>query len=234
MEHELNEMLTEYFAGRVVRKDLTNQVKEGANVPTYVLEYLLGMYCATDDEDSVRDGMERVKNILTENFVRPDEAEKIKAKIREVGTYTVIDKIEARLDPEHDNYKCVFSNLNLKNVVIDDNYVRKYEKLLVGGIWCILRLTYNRLEDRYDDDDRNPIGFEVGIPKKRNGKKDKISPFEIEELTPIQMPNMDIQELFDGREHFSKEDPSQITLAPWERFCFAMLDLSKRWGLDCT
>ncbi len=206
MEHELNEMLTEYFAGRVVRKDLTNQVKEGANVPTYVLEYLLGMYCATDDEDSVRDGMERVKNILAENFVRPDEAEKIKAKIREVGTYTVIDKIEARLDPEHDNYKCVFSNLNLKNVVIDDNYVRKYEKLLVGGIWCILRLTYNRLEDRYDDDDRNPIGFEVGIPKKRNGKKDKISPFEIEELTPIQMPNMDIQELFDGREHFSKDE----------------------------
>ncbi len=205
MEDGLNELLCEHFAGKVVRKDLTKRVKEGANVPTYVLEYLLGMYCATDDEDSVRDGLERVKSILAENFMRPDEAEKIKAKVREVGTYTVIDKLEARLDPEHDNYKCVFSNLNLKHVMIDDNYVKKYEKLLVGGIWCILRLTYNRLEDRYDDD-RNTIGFGADITRKKNGKKDNISPFEIEELTPIQMPNMDMQELFDQRAHFSKDE----------------------------
>ena len=160
MKDGINEMLCQHFAGKVVRKDLTNQVKEGANVPTYVLEYLLGMYCATDDEDSVRDGMERVKNILAENFVRPDEAEKIKAKIREAGTYTVIDKVEARLDPDHDNYKCVFSNLNIKNVIVDDSYIKKYEKLLVGGIWCILRLTYNRLEER-DDATYNPIGFNM-------------------------------------------------------------------------
>lgn len=206
MEQGLNEMLSEYFAGKVVRKDLTVRVKEGANVPTYVLEYLLGMYCATDNEDSIRDGMERVKSILAENFVRPDEAEKIKAKIREVGTYTVIDKLEARLDPDHDNYKCVFYNLNLKNVIVDDSYVKKYEKLLVGGIWCILRLTYNRLEDRYYDDDCNPIGLNADALKKKGGKKDKISPFEIEKLTPIQMPNMDMQELFDGREHFSQSE----------------------------
>lgn len=205
MKDGINEMLCQHFAGKVVRKDLTNQVKEGANVPTYVLEYLLGMYCATDDEDSVRDGMERVKNILADNFVRPDEAEKIKAKIREAGTYTVIDKVEARLDPDHDNYKCVFSNLNIKNVIVDDNYIRKYEKLLVGGIWCILRLTYNRLEER-NDAAYNPIGFNVECVPKKNRKKDKISPFEIEELTPIQMPNMDLQELFDGREHFSKDE----------------------------
>ena len=206
MEYGLNEKLREHFAGKVVRKDLTQQVKEGANVPTYVLEYLLGTYCATDDEDSIRDGMERVKSILAENFVRPDEAEKIKAKIREIGTYTVIDKLEARLDPEHDNYKCIFSNLNIKNVIVDDIYIRKYEKLLVGGIWCILRLAYNRLEDRYEDDDRNPFGIGAESPRKKNGKKDKISPFEIEELTPIQMPNMDMQELFDGRERFSKNE----------------------------
>ncbi len=206
MEHELNELLCEHFAGKVVRKDLTKRVKEGANVPTYVLEYLLGMYCATDDEDSVRDGLERVKGILAENFVRPDEAEKIKAKIREVGTYTVIDKLEAKLDPEHDNYKCMFSNLNIKDVIISDNYVKKYEKLLVGGIWCILRLTYNRLEERYDDNDRNPIGFNADVPGKKRGKKDKISPFEIEELTPIQMPNMDMQELFDQHRAFSKDE----------------------------
>lgn len=205
MKDGINEMLCEHFAGKVVRKDLTNQVKEGANVPTYVLEYLLGMYCATDDEDSIRDGMERVKNILADNFVRPDEAEKIKAKIREAGTYTVIDKVEARLDPDHDNYKCVFSNLNIKNVIVDDSYIRKYEKLLVGGIWCILRLTYNRLEER-NDAAYNPIGFNVERVPKKNRKKNKISPFEIEELTPIQMPNMDLQELFDGREHFSKDE----------------------------
>lgn len=205
MKDGINEMLCQHFAGKVVRKDLTNQVKEGANVPTYVLEYLLGMYCATDDEDSVRDGMERVKNILAENFVRPDEAEKIKAKIREAGTYTVIDKVEARLDPDHDNYKCVFSNLNIKNVIVDDSYIKKYEKLLVGGIWCILRLTYNRLEER-NDATYNPIGFNVERVPKKSRKKDKISPFEIEELTPIQMPNMDLQELFDGRDYFSKDE----------------------------
>lgn len=205
MKDGINGMLCQHFAGKVVRKDLTNQVKEGANVPTYVLEYLLGMYCATDDEDSVRDGMERVKNILAENFVRPDEAEKIKAKIREAGTYTVIDKVEARLDPDHDNYKCVFSNLNIKNVIVDDSYIKKYEKLLVGGIWCILRLTYNRLEER-DDATYHPIGFNVEHVPKKSRKKDKISPFEIEELTPIQMPNMDLQELFDGRDYFSKDE----------------------------
>ena len=90
---DLNNKLNEHFAGRVVRKDLTKKIKEGANVPIYVLEYLLGMYCATDDEESINEGVERVKKILAENFVRPDEAEKVKSKIRELGKYTVIDKI---------------------------------------------------------------------------------------------------------------------------------------------
>ena len=194
---QLNEKLHTHFAGKVVRKDLTKKIKEGANVPIFVLEYLLGMYCATDNEDSIQDGIERVKGILADNFVRPDEAEKIKAKIREIGTYTVIDKVEAKLDPEHDNYKCVFSNLNIKNIVVDDNYIRQYEKLLSGGIWCILRMNYNRLEDRYPDDDNSTH---------TKDKKDKISPFEIDELTPIQMPGMDMQELFDKRASFTREE----------------------------
>jgi ATP-dependent Lon protease len=196
MTSGLSALLCEHFAGKVVRKDLTKKIKEGANVPTYVLEYLLGMYCATDDEASIAEGIERVKSILAENFVRPDEAEKIKSKIREIGSYTVIDKLEARLDPEHDNYKCVFSNLNIKNVVIADSYVKKFEKLLSGGIWCILRMSYSRLEERYEDEDE---------PKQR-GKKDRISPFEIDELTPIQLPNMDMDELFEGRGHFTKDE----------------------------
>jgi ATP-dependent Lon protease len=210
MTSGLSALLCEHFAGKVVRKDLTKMIKEGANVPTYVLEYLLGMYCATDDEASIAEGIERVKSILAENFVRPDEAEKIKSKIREIGSFTVIDKLEARLDPEHDNYKCVFSNLNIKNVVIADSYVKKFEKLLSGGIWCILRMSYSRLEDRYDDEESAPIGFNANFDKpkggKPKGKKDRISPFEIDELTPIQLPNMDMDELFEGRGHFTKDE----------------------------
>jgi ATP-dependent Lon protease len=107
----LNTTLKEAFAGKIVRKDLTKKIKEGANVPVYVLEYLLGMYCATDEESSIEAGTRRVKNILADNFVRPDEAEKIKSKIREMGSYTVIDKVEVRLEPDSDTYRAVFSNL---------------------------------------------------------------------------------------------------------------------------
>jgi ATP-dependent Lon protease len=199
MEQTLSEKLNEHFAGKVVRKDLTKKIKEGANVPIYVLEYLLGMYCATDNEDSIQEGIVRVKAILADNFVRPDEAEKIKAKLRELGTYTVIDKVEAKLDPEFDNYKCVFSNLNIKNVVVSDSYIKQFEKLLSGGIWCILRMNYNRLENRFEDDDDDDR-------QAKRGKKDKISPFEIEDLTPIQMPGMDMRELFEGRNNFDKNE----------------------------
>jgi ATP-dependent Lon protease len=98
----LNEKLNKYFAGKVVRKDLTKKIKEGANVPVYVLEYLLGMYCATDDEQAIEDGVSSVKRILAENFVRPDEAEKIKSKIKEQGIYTIIDKVTVRLNEKQD------------------------------------------------------------------------------------------------------------------------------------
>lgn len=196
-DFELNKKLNDSFAGKVVRKDLTKKIKEGANVPVYVLEYLLGMYCATDNEESIIEGVERVKSILAENFVRPDEAEKIKSKIREIGTYTVIDKVEAKLDPENDNYKAIFSNLNLKNVLIADAYIKSFEKLLSGGIWCIIKTNYNRLDERFDD-------FDTDAPK--GSKKSKVSPFEIEELTPIQLPNMDMEEFFEGRKDFTKDE----------------------------
>ncbi|NSB15656.1 protease Lon-related BREX system protein BrxL [Clostridium beijerinckii] len=180
---ELSTKLNMHFAGKVVRKDLTQKLKQGANVPIYVLEYLLGMYCATDDDDSINEGVERVKNILADNFVRPDEAEKIKSKIREMTRYTVIDKLTVKLNEKRDVYVAEFSNLGLKDVEIDSRYVKEFEKLLGGGIWCIVKIQYF---------------FDEGV-KNQN-------PFIIEQVTPIQMPNMDMEELIDGRKHFSKEE----------------------------
>lgn len=188
-EEGLNEKLNKYFAGKVVRKDLTKKIKEGANVPVYVLEYLLGMYCATNDEDSINEGVERVKNILSENFVRPDEAEKIKSKIREVGHYTVIDRLSVKLNEKKDIYEAEFSNLGIKGVNIAPHYVKEYEKLLAGGIWCILKMSYF-----YDEEVRD------------------VSPFNIDSITPIQMPNMDMEEIFGGRRFFSKEEWIDVLL----------------------
>ncbi|HII4447204.1 protease Lon-related BREX system protein BrxL [Clostridium perfringens] len=180
---ELSIKLNQSFAGKVVRKDLTQKLKQGANVPTYVLEYLLGMYCATDDEESINEGVERVKNILSDNFVRPDEAEKIKSKIREITRYTVIDKLTVKLNEKRDIYVAEFSNLGLKDIEISSNYVKDFDKLLGGGIWCIVKLEYY-----YDENEKLS------------------TPFIIESVTPIQMPNMDIDELIKGRRDFSKEE----------------------------
>lgn len=180
---ELSIKLNQSFAGKVVRKDLTQKLKQGANVPTYVLEYLLGMYCATDDEESISEGVERVKNILADNFVRPDEAEKIKSKIREMTRYTVIDKLTVKLNEKRDIYVAEFSNLGLKDIEISSKYVKDFDKLLGGGIWCIVKLEYY-----YDENEKLS------------------TPFIIESVTPIQMPNMDIDELIKGRRDFSKEE----------------------------
>lgn len=180
---DLDKKLNDVFAGRVVRKDLTNLIKEGANVPIYVLEYLLGMYAATDDEDSIREGLERVKKILSENFVRPDEAEKIKSRIREYGQYSVIDKVTVALNPKIDTYEAEFSNLGLKGVPISSMYVKEFDKLLVGGIWCMVKIDYF-----YDEEVRNS------------------NPFNVSSLQPIQMPNMDIDEVFEGRKSFTKDE----------------------------
>lgn len=180
---DLDTKLNSVFAGRVVRKDLTKLIKEGANVPVYVLEYLLGMYCATDEEDSINEGVERVKKILSENFVRPDEAEKVKSKIKEIGEYSIIDKVTVSLNYKVDRYEAEFSNLGLKGVPISSSYVKEFDKLLAGGIWCIMRMDYF-----YDEEDRNG------------------NPFRVISLKPIQMPNMDIDEIFDGRRQFTKDE----------------------------
>lgn len=180
---ELSLKLNSSFAGKVVRKDLTQKLKQGANVPTYVLEYLLGMYCATDDEDGINEGVQRVKNILADNFVRPDEAEKIKSKIREMSRYTVIDKLTVKLNEKKDIYTAEFSNLGLNNVEISAKYVKDFEKLLGGGIWCIVKLQYF-----YDETAKDA------------------SPFLIDQVTPIQMPNMDMEEFIEGRKQFDKEE----------------------------
>lgn len=183
MEDFLNDKLNKVFSGRVVRKDLTQKIKEGANVPVYVLEYLLGMYAATDDEDSIEEGVQRVKDILSSNFVRPDEAEKIKSKIRENTVYTVIDKVTVKLNEKKDEYQARFSNLGISGVTISSNFVKQYNKLLSGGIWCILKMEYFFDEEAKD---RNPFGIKT--------------------LTPIQMPNMDLSEIFDGRNEFTKDE----------------------------
>lgn len=177
---DLDQLLNQHFAGRVVRKDLTKLVKEGANVPVYVLEYLLGMYCASDDEEVIRDGLETVKRILAENYVRPDEAEKVKSKIRERGSYKVIDKVTARLNEKRDVYEAQLGNLGVTSE-IGDGIVKENEKLLAGGIWSIITVHYFFEENQ------------------------KASPFIVSELKPIQMPNMDMEELFEGRTHFTED-----------------------------
>ena len=174
-DQELDQLLNEHFTGRVVRKDLTKLIKEGANVPVYVLEYLLGMYCASDDEDIIEQGLYNVKTILAENYVRPDEAEKVKSLVRERGSYKVIDRVMVRLNERKDKYEASFSNLGIRDAEISASIVKEYEKLLVGGIWVIATLNY------YFDEGQSS------------------SPFGVQALKPIQMPNMNMSELFAGR-----------------------------------
>lgn len=198
MDKSLDNLLNERFAGKVVRKDLTKLIKEGANVPVYVLEYLLGMYCASDDPATIESGLINVKLILAENYVRPDEAEKVKSKIRESGSYKVIDKVTVKLNEKRDVYEALLSNLGVKNAEVSDSYVRQFEKLLVGGIWCIITLKYHFEENQ------------------------KGSPFTVTELKPIQMPNMDMQELFEGRRGFTEEQwiDALIRATGMEPTCF--------------
>ena len=179
---ELDIKLNQYYGGKVVRKDLTKSIKEGANVPSYVLEYLLGMYCATDDAEDIEQGVSMVKHVLADNFVRPDEAEKIKSKIRERGRYKIIDKVSAKLNEHTDCYEGIIFNININKVYIDDAYVKKYEKLLCGGIWCIIDMEY-----LYDENAKG-------------------SPFTISSLKPIQMPATDLEEYIEGRMHFTLDE----------------------------
>lgn len=182
--------LRQCFDGKIVRKDLTKKIKEGANVPVYVLEFLLGQYCSSDDPDVIEEGVGSVKRILADNFVRPDEAQKILSMLRQRGSHTVIDKITVALNIKEDRYEAEFSNLGLKNIPVHEDYPTQYDRLLCGGIWCIVQLEYEYVEE-----------------EKKNG-----NPIRIYRLTPIQMPHVDMEELKAGRKAFSRDEWIDVLL----------------------
>lgn len=186
---EIKEKLRDNFDGKIVRKDLTKKIKEGANVPVYVLEFLLGQYCGSDDEEIIQQGVERVKRILADNFVRPDEAQKTLSILRSKGLYTVIDKVSINLNIRSDVYEADFSNLGISCVPISSEYPEKYDRLLCGGIWCIVQLEYE-----YDEEEKY------------------CNPIKIAKLTPIQMPHVDIKDLKEGRKAFNKEEWIDVLL----------------------
>ena len=205
---EINRKLRQVFDGRIVRKDLTKKIKEGANVPVYVLEFLLGQYCSSDDPDVIEAGVNNVKHILAENYVRPDEAQKILSLLRQRGSYTVIDKITVNLNIRYDMYEAEFSNLGLKNIPISEEYPTKYDRLLCGGIWCIVQLDYET-ENEFAPEIFSASGDYIQSKKKR--QKD-MTPISIRKLTPIQMPHVDIDELKQGRKAFTEEEWIKVLL----------------------
>ena len=205
---ELRRKLRSNFDGRIVRKDLTKKIKEGANVPVYVLEFLLGQYCSSDDEAIIEQGVQNVKHILADNFVRPDEAQKILSQLRKNGSHTIIDMVTVHLDIKKDCFFAEFSNLGLSNVPITDDYPEKYGRLLCGGIWCIVQLEYETEGDSdfgLTDINGNPI-----VSKQK--KQKDISPISIHKLTPIQMPHIDIEEVREGRKAFTQEEWMDVML----------------------
>lgn len=196
---ELTSKILENFPGKIVRKDLTTLMKKGANVPTYVLEFLLGQYCSTDDQDIIDAGIKKIKKVLSENYVRPDQSEYIKSKIRENGEYTIIDKISVVLNEREDKYIAHFTNLHIDPFVVSPDLVVHNEKLLLGGIWCILRIAYQKQEENEDED--------LFGEKKKTKKKSKYdSPFNIVSLKPIQMPNLDLNSIIEARKNFTKDE----------------------------
>ena len=182
LENDLNEKLKHYFDGKIVRKDLTKRVKEGANVPVYVLEYLLGKYCS-QDEALIEQGVQNVKNILANNYVRPDEAQKILSKLKELGTYSIIDVVSVNLDYRTDTYLATFSNLGLKNIPINEDFPQRYERLLSGNLWCMINLEY-----AFDEADM------------------RSNTIKIRDLQPIQLPNIDLDDILLNRKNFTKEE----------------------------
>lgn len=204
--------LRQCFDGKIVRKDLTKKIKEGANVPVYVLEFLLGQYCSSDDDTIIEKGVQNVKKILADNFVRPDEAQKILSTLRAKGNYTVIDKVTVSLNIRKDQHEAEFSNLGLSGIPIDDSYPEKFDRLLCGGIWCIIQLEYTS-EAKMEEDAMSGIVDIDGNPvKSSKKKKEVVSPIQIVKLTPIQMPHVDINQLKDGRKEFTKEEWMDVML----------------------
>lgn len=204
----IKEKLRQNFDGKIVRKDLTKKIKEGANVPVYVLEFLLGQYCSSDDEAIIEKGVQNVKHILADNFVRPDEAQKILSQLRKKGSHTVIDMITVNLDIKKNCFFASFSNLGLDKVPIADEYPEKYDRLLCGGIWCIIQLDYE-----VEGDNNFGLVDLGGEPLQSSQKKQKdLTPISIRKLTPIQMPHIDIDELKRGRKAFTKDEWLDILL----------------------
>lgn len=179
---ELDKKLNEVYDGLVVRKDLVRELKGSAVVPSYVLEYLLGQYCATDDPAAIKKGVETVKGILNENYVHRNEANKVKAEISQKGFKRIIDKVEVFFNDSKNTYEATFSNLDLKKVRIDTNTVNDNEKLLVGGIWCIVNLKYMVMEER------------------------DVSPWYVDSLKPIQLANVEFEEYKENRKNFSTSE----------------------------
>ncbi|HOZ14244.1 MAG TPA: BREX system Lon protease-like protein BrxL [Tenuifilaceae bacterium] len=180
--NELDKKINEHFAGKVVRKDLTKLVKGNAIVPTYVLEYLLGQYCATDDEATINQGVETVKNVIAKHFVHRDEAQLIKSTIRDKKSHRIIDKVSVRLNDKKDVYETSFANLGLTRVVINDSIVKQHQRLLSGGVWCLITMGYQPSEEG------------------------DASPWIIESLKPIQISNVDLNEYKDIRKQFTTDE----------------------------
>lgn len=203
----IREKLRENFQGKIVRKDLTKKIKEGANVPVYVLEFLLGQYCSSDDEEIIQAGVENVKQILANNYVRPDEAQKILSLLRQHGSHTIIDMVSVQLNIKKDRYEASFTNMGLTGIPIGEEYPTKYDRLLCGGIWCIVQLEYET------DEDADIEGYgefnDKGVKYK---KKKDFSPIKVRSLTPVQMPHIDLEELKQGRKAFTKDEWLDVLL----------------------
>ena len=198
----IKKKLRSNFDGKIVRKDLTKKIKEGANVPVYVLEFLLGQYCSSDDEDVIEHGIENVKRVLSDNYVRPDEAQKVLSKLRQKGSHTIIDMVTVNLNLRYDEYEASFSNLGQDGIPISAEYPEKYDRLLCGGIWCIVQLEYDYGEESVPD--IIMTGGEHVQSKKKSSKN--TSPISIRKLTPIQLPRVDMDDLKAGRSQFTKEE----------------------------
>jgi ATP-dependent Lon protease len=180
---ELDKKITSTFAGKVVRKDLTKLLKSSAIVPSYVLEYLLGQYCATDDEETIKSGVETIKNILSKHYVHREESELVKSTIKEKGSHKIIDKITANLNDKKGTYEVVFSNLGLKKVEINSDFIKKHPKLLVGGVWCLIDMEYTPASE-----DPNS------------------SPWVVDNVKPIQLSSFDLEEFVESRKAFSLDE----------------------------
>lgn len=187
---ELDKKLLDLFKGYVVRKDVVRNVKGGVNVPVFVLEYLLANACSTDDEEKIRQGVENVKKVLHDHYVNPEEANLVQAKIREQGTYKVIDKISVRLDPSKDKYWAELSNLTIKDANISEELLSQHEKMMMGGIWAIIDVDY---------DSTQMIG-------------NKIYPFVITKVRPIQLSNFDDSRIREARRQFTNEEWVNVLL----------------------